>query len=108
VFLTAFFAFFIFLTAFNAFNVRTPNTFNVFHHIFENSGFLTVMVLIFAVQVTFTYVGGRFLRTVGLTPNEWFMVIGASSVIVPFDLLRKFVMKTIFPPKRTEYRVKEN
>jgi len=95
VFLTAFFAFFIFLTAFNAFNARTPKL-NIFNHILENRGFVFVIMLIFVVQVTFTYVGGSILRTVGLTLQEWILVIGASMIIIPFDLIRKFVMKSLF------------
>jgi magnesium-transporting ATPase (P-type) len=95
VFLTAFFDFFIFITAFNAFNARTPKL-NLFDHIFGNKGFLGVMVLIFLVQVTFTYVGGSLLRTVALTPHEWFLVIGASMVIIPFDLVRKTVIGALF------------
>jgi len=89
VFLTAFFAFFIFLTAFNAFNVRTPNSVNLFTGILSNSGFVFVITLIFVVQVIFTYVGGRVLRTVGLTVDEWKIIIGASAVIIPWDILRK-------------------
>jgi len=95
VFLTAFFAFFIFLTVFNAFNARTPKL-NIFNHILENRGFLSIIILIFVVQVTFTYIGGSFLRTVGLTIPEWGLVIGASMVIIPFDLVRKLVMKSVF------------
>jgi calcium-translocating P-type ATPase len=98
VFLTAFFCFFIFLSVFNAFNVRTPNTLNIFYHILENSGFVLVITLIFIVQVAFTYIGGRFLRTVGLFPHEWALVIGASAIIIPWDLIRKTVMKMFVPP----------
>jgi len=101
VFLTAFFAFFIFLTAFNAFNVRTPSTINIFDHLFENQGFVMVITLIFVVQVIFTYVGGRVLRTVGLTTNEWGLVIGAASIIIPWDMIRKTVVHTLLPPPKS-------
>jgi len=94
VFLTAFFAFFIFLTNFNAFNARTPS-FNLFEHVTANRGFVGVVILIFVVQVVFTYLGGNILRTVGLTRNEWATVIAASSVILPFDLLRKGGLRLI-------------
>jgi len=90
-----FFAFFIFLTAFNAFNARTPKL-NIFNHILENRGFVLVISLIFVVQVTFTYLGGSFLRTVALTLEEWVMVIAASMVIIPFDVIRKLVLKSLF------------
>jgi len=90
-FLTAFFAFFIFLTNFNSFNARTPKI-NLFDHIFENTGFVWVVLLIFVVQITFTYLGGSILRTVGLTFYEWVSVIAASSIIIPFDILRKILL----------------
>eukprot|EP01118_Nematostelium_gracile_P010880 TRINITY_DN3812_c0_g1_i1.p1 TRINITY_DN3812_c0_g1~~TRINITY_DN3812_c0_g1_i1.p1 ORF type:complete len:903 (-),score=305.56 TRINITY_DN3812_c0_g1_i1:98-2806(-) len=94
VFLTAFFAFFIFLTNFNAFNARTPNI-NIFDNITGNIGFVLVVALIFAVQITFTYVGGSFLRTEGLTIHEWFLIIGASMLIIPFDTARKILMNML-------------
>jgi len=91
VFLTAFFAFFIFLTNFNAFNVRTPSL-NLFERISENRGFVGVVALIFIVQVTFTYLGGAFLRTVGLTLHEWILIIGSAAIIIPFDIARKLIV----------------
>jgi len=96
VFLTAFFCFFIFLTNFNAFNARTPKI-NIFDHITGNVGFVGVVALIFGVQILFTYIGGNFLRTEGLTPQEWFLVIGASALIIPFDMVRKTVMTRFIP-----------
>ncbi|KAL6054184.1 P-type Ca(2+) transporter [Balamuthia mandrillaris] len=91
VFLTAFFAFFIFLTTFNAFNVRTTRL-NIFDNIHKNTGFVVVVTLIFLVQITFTWIGGSVLRTVPLTLNEWLSVIVASSIIIPFDFLRKTLL----------------
>jgi len=96
VFLTAFFAFFIFLTNFNAFNARTPKI-NLFDHLLHNQGFIWVVFTIFTVQVIFTYLGGNVLRTVGLRLREWFLVIVSSSIIIPFDLLRKIIINHFFP-----------
>jgi len=98
VFDTAFFAFFIFLTNFNSFNARTPKV-NIFHHILENRGFVGVVFLIFAVQVIFTYVGGNVLRTVGLTFDEWVKIIGTAAIIVPFDIVRKLLLGSVFPAR---------
>jgi len=95
VFLTAFFAFFIFLTNFNSFNVRTTSL-NIVDHIWENQGFVAVIGLIFVIQVAFTYLGGPVLITVGLYPEEWILIIGASAIIIPFDMCRKFLLKTVF------------
>jgi len=94
VFLTAFFAFFIFLTNFNSFNARTTKL-NLFDHILENRGFVWVVASIFGLQVTFTYLGGSILRTVGLTLSEWILVIAASFIIIPFDMCRKLIMQRV-------------
>lgn len=94
VFLTAFFCFFIFMTDFNAFNVRTHKI-NLLEHITANTGFLLVVLLIFVVQVTFTYVGGPVLRTVGLTAHEWGIIVACASVVIPFDILRKALLRLV-------------
>ncbi|MGE0084471.1 MAG: calcium-translocating P-type ATPase, PMCA-type [Desulfococcaceae bacterium] len=89
-FMTAFFAFFVFLNNFNKFNVRVEG-FNLFAHIFENNGFLKVVGMIFLIQVLITYFGGEMFRTVALQPVEWLYVVGFSIVIIPFDMLRKYI-----------------
>lgn len=94
-FLTAFFAFFIFLTNFNAFNVRVTGI-NLFNHLFDNKGFVIVVAIIFIVQISFSFIGGKWLRTVGLELNEWMVLIFSSAIIIPFDIIRKTVMKTFF------------
>jgi calcium-translocating P-type ATPase len=96
VFLTAFFSFFIFINVINALNVRTPKI-NLFDHITSNAGFVGVLILIFFVQIVFSVVGGRILRTVPLTSNEWFLVIGLACVIIPFDIIRKLVVAPFLP-----------
>jgi calcium-translocating P-type ATPase len=96
VFLTAFFSFFIFINVINALNVRTPKL-NLLDHITANTGFVGVLVLIFIVQITFSYVGGRILRTVPLLPNEWLLVVGFAFAIIPFDLLRKSFIAPLLP-----------
>ncbi|KAM9955582.1 hypothetical protein ACTFIW_007512 [Dictyostelium discoideum] len=90
-FLTAFFAFFIFLSVINAFNVRTSRL-NLFDHLFDNKGFIVVVFFIFFVQIVFTYIGGKILRTVGLTSSEWALVVAMSFSVIPFDLIRKFAL----------------
>jgi len=90
VFLTAFFGVFVFLNNFNKFNVRVEE-FNLFHHIFENKGFLKVVGMIFFIHFLMTCFGGEMFRTVPLQLNEWLYVVGISVVIIPFDLLRKYI-----------------
>jgi len=89
-FMTAFFAFFVFLNNFNKFNVRVEG-FNLFAHIFENNGFLKVVGMIFLIQILITYFGGEMFRTVALQPVEWLYVVAFSIIIIPFDLLRKYI-----------------
>ncbi len=64
---------------------------NIFDHIFVNKGFIFITVLIWVVQISFTYLGGNFLRTVGLTLDEWGIVLSTASLILPFDALRKMI-----------------
>jgi Ca2+-transporting ATPase len=90
VFLTAFFCLFIFLTTCNSFNVRTSRL-NLITNVLQNPGFLGIQALIFVVQILFTMIGGKILRTVALTPSEWATTIGLSSTVIAFDLLRKVV-----------------
>lgn len=89
-FLTAFFGVFVFLNNFNKFNVRVGG-FHLFAHIFENRGFLRVVALIFGVHVLITYFGGEMFRTVALLPHEWVYVVAFSIIIIPFDLMRKYI-----------------
>jgi len=107
VFLTAFFAYFIFLTNFNAFNVRTVRV-NIFDGLFSNIGFIAVIAAIFIIQIVFTYLGGSVLRTVPLEAQEWFYIIGASVVIIPFDTLRKLIVSPLLPSHIVDNSVQED
>ena len=93
VLLTAFFGFFVFINNFNKFNARTEGL-NLFEHITENRSFIMVVVLIYFLQGTFTYIGGEVLRTIGLTFEEWVYVLVFAVTIIPLDLLRKFLRNT--------------
>jgi magnesium-transporting ATPase (P-type) len=88
VFLTAFFCLFIFITNFNSFNVRTDRI-NLAKGIMRNRNFLLVVGLIFIIQISFTYIGGNFLRTEGLLLKEWLIIIGIAFTIIPIDVIRK-------------------
>ncbi|MEQ8336513.1 MAG: calcium-translocating P-type ATPase, PMCA-type [Cyclobacteriaceae bacterium] len=90
VFLTVFFNIFIFMILINAFNVRTENI-NLFENLKQNPGFLRVMLMIFGLQIVFTYIGGTILRTTPLTLQEWMYVLGFALLIIPVDLIRKTV-----------------
>jgi calcium-translocating P-type ATPase len=95
VFLTAFFGFFVFMHAFNTFNARTQGL-NLFEHILENKLFLGVIATIFTVQTTFIYIGGEVLRSVPLQPVEWSYMVMFALVLIPVDLVRKWVRNVWF------------
>ena len=63
----------------NAFNVRT-NKLNVLDNLRANPAFVEVMLLIAAVQVAMTYLGGSVLRTAPLQWQEW-LVVAACAVL---------------------------
>jgi len=92
---TAFFGFFVFINNFNKFNSRTDGV-NLFEHLLVNRNFIFVVVLIFVLQIVFTYFGGEVLRTVGLSLNEWLYILALSLIIIPVDLTRKFIRNIFF------------
>lgn len=99
VFMTAFFNIFIFQVLFNAFNVRSEGL-NILKHISENMQFIRVFVLIFFLQILFTYIGGDILRTTALHWQEWMLVFLFSIIIIPVDMIRKLVVR---PKKIPQY-----
>lgn len=96
-FLTGFFNLFIFMIIMNAFNVRTEKI-NLLDHIKENKKFLMVMGIIAILQISFTYIGGTLLRTTGLLLSEWLIIIALAFTIIPIDMVRKLIFKSISKP----------
>ncbi|MBF0211682.1 MAG: calcium-translocating P-type ATPase, PMCA-type [Desulfamplus sp.] len=91
---TGFFSFFVFISILNGLNARTE-TMNLFEHINQNMGFVKVMSSILLIQIIMTYMGGVILRTHGLVFKEWLLIIVLALLIIPLDLLRKFIMHSI-------------
>mgnify|MGYP002522991782 FL=1 len=79
---------------FNAFNARTEKL-NLFDNLGKNKGFLIVFGIIAAVQVVMTYVGGTILSGWGLNITEWLLVLGMGISIIPIDLIRKAIAKSV-------------
>lgn len=92
--MTGYFTFFIFFAVFNAFNARTEQI-KLYDNIGKNHGFWQVMILIVAVQVLMTDFGGDILRCYGLSPSEWLLIIVMAFTIIPVDLIRKLILKTV-------------
>lgn len=94
--LTGYFAFFIFTAVFNAFNARTEKL-NLFDNITKNKNFLKIMLLITAVQVALTYLGGDIFRCYGMSAMQWVVVVLLAFGIIPVDLIRKCIVKMLTP-----------
>jgi calcium-translocating P-type ATPase len=92
--MTGYFSFFIFISVYNAFNARTDRL-NLFDNIGKNKGFLQVIALIVVVQVTLVYVGNVIFDCYGLVAQEWVLVLGLAILIIPVDLIRKAITKTV-------------
>ena len=91
---TFMFATFMFLIVMNSLNART-NSLNLFTHITKNRKFLIVMSFVTIVQICIVQFGGEVFGTVPLTVKQWGAVILISFMILPIDLIRKFVLKKL-------------
>lgn len=90
--MTAYFALFIFIGVCNAFNARTHRL-NLLAHLRKNIVFVITILFICSVQVYLIYHGGDLFRTYGLTAYEFGFVLILAFTVIPFDFLRKFLMK---------------
>jgi len=90
--MTAYFALFIFIGVCNAFNARTHRL-NLLAHLRKNIVFVITIMFICMVQIYLIYHGGDLFRTYGLTAMEFGFVLVLAFTVIPFDFLRKFVMK---------------
>ncbi len=91
-FYTGYFTFFIFICIFNGFNARTDSI-DLLENLALNKQFLIVMGGIGLAQVVMTYYGGAILRTAGLVPSEWLIVLSLAITIIPLDLCRKLIRR---------------
>lgn len=90
--LTAFFGLFIFIAIFNAFNSRTYRL-NILSNILKNKIFIIIIAFIAIVQIILIYYGGEVFRTTGLTIYEFEVMILLAFSIIPFDIIRKIILK---------------
>ena len=90
--LTAFFALFIFSSLFNCFNCRTDRL-RLFSGISENPAFVFIMLLVGAIQILFTYLGGSVLRTAPLLSSELSFTMLLALSVFPVDILRKLLLR---------------
>ena len=90
--LKAFFGLFIFIAIFNAFNSRTYRL-NILSNILKNKIFIIIIAFIAIVQIILIYYGGEVFRTTGLTIYEFEVMILLAFSIIPFDIIRKIILK---------------
>jgi calcium-translocating P-type ATPase len=90
--MTAFFALFVFSGIFNSFNARPPRL-NLLAHLRNNTAFVVIVTLVAAVQIALIYYGGTLFRTAGLTVQELLAVLAFSLLVIPFDWLRKIILR---------------
>ncbi len=90
--LTAFFAMFIFSSVFNCFGARTDRL-NLLAGLSQNPGFYLIMSAVLGIQLIFVYVGGAILRTAPLTPEELWLTLALSLLVIPAEGLRKLIWR---------------
>lgn len=91
---TAFFGLFVFSGVFNLFNARTSRI-NIFSHLMDNIPFILITMLILVVQVILLYKGGITFRTFGLNIKEFVLMFILSISVIPIDIIRKIVLRSI-------------
>ena len=90
--MTAFFGLFIFIDIFNAFNARSQRI-NTFASLQKNKIFIIIFSLIAIVQICLIYYGGELFRATGLTIYEFEIMLIVSFSVIPFDIIRKIIIK---------------
>lgn len=86
--LTARFALLMLMSAFNGFNVRTDGM-NLFQGLNKNPLFLIIALFIIFGTVLVVNFGGDLFQVVPLTYQQWAVIFGLASLIIPMDLIRK-------------------
>ena len=96
---TIMFAFFIYAILFNSFNTRSENA-NIFEHIGDNKRFIIIITALFVTQTIIIQFGGHVFGTVTLSAKEFTISFILGMIIIPIDLIRKAIMKTIKKQKQ--------
>ena len=100
-FLSGFFALFVFSGIFGAFNARASRL-NILSGLPENPIFITVISLIFSVQMAIIYFGGELFRSAPLTFSQLRIVIFLAFTVIPAGRILELLMKA----GRKEIRIK--
>ena len=91
---SALFATFMMAITFNGFNARTEHI-NPFAGLGRNRNFILVMGTILALQYLFVTFGGDVLSVRALSPASWLVCLALALLVIPIDMLRKLLLKTL-------------
>lgn len=91
VYATARFVLLIFAATLNGFNIRTDSM-NLFNGICKNKLFIQIACMIFLMTFMLAQFGGEFVGCAPMNMIQWMTVIGLSLVVIPCDLIRKYIV----------------
>jgi len=81
--LSRFFTIFVMLQFWNMFNAKAFGTGkSAFNKMGQSIGFIIVAVVIFVGQILIVQFGGEVFRTVPMSLNDWFFIIGSTSLVL--------------------------
>ena len=104
---TAYFSLFVLLAVFNAFNIRSEGV-NLFVHMSQNPGFIKVMGMIVIVQIVLTFVGGKMFSCTPMGLTHWGLILLLAVSIIPVDLIRKTIVRVLYPKTQVSIVVEES
>lgn len=88
--LTARFALLCFMAVFNGFNIRTEHM-NLFKDLNKNKLFSRIALGILVGTIAICSVAGELIKVTSLDMMHWLAIIGISFIVIPVDLVRKFI-----------------
>ena len=93
--LSRFFTVFVLLQFWNMFNAKAFATGkSAFHKLGKSIGFILVATIILTGQILIVQFGGNVFRTVPLSLNEWFLIIGSTSIVLWIGEAERFFKGT--------------
>ena len=92
--LTARFSLLMLAAMFNGFNVRVDDM-HLLRGLSKNPLFLIVAMIIGAGTFLIVNFGGELFQVTALSFEQWMVVIGLAFLVIPMDLIRKFLVKKL-------------
>ena len=105
--LSAFFGVFIFMGVFVSFISRTDRI-NILSDISKNKSFISIMLLITLMQISFIYFGGDLFRAIPLFLSDLINIILISFTVVIFDFFRKLLLMKTRKMSTVKSKLKNN